>query len=55
MHAGFGWGNLGGGRDHFEDQGIDGKITLKRIFRKWDVGVCTGSIWLRKWTGGGHL
>jgi hypothetical protein len=28
---------------------------IKRIFRKWDVRAWTGSIWLRKGTGGGHL
>jgi hypothetical protein len=32
-----------------EDPGIDGKIILRWIFRKWDVGV-----WLRIGTGGGH-
>ena len=47
----FWWGNLRE-RDHFEDQGIDGRIILKWIFRKWDVGVWTGS---RIGTGGGHL
>jgi len=25
------------------------------IFRKWDVGVWVGSIWLRIGTGGGQL
>jgi hypothetical protein len=35
--------------------GIDGKITLRWIFRKWDVVVWTGSIWLRIGTGGEHL
>jgi hypothetical protein len=25
-------------RDHLEDAGVDGKIILKWIFRKWDVG-----------------
>jgi len=25
------------------------------MFRKWDVGVWTGSSWLRIGTGGGHL
>jgi hypothetical protein len=28
---------------------------LRWIFRKWDVGVWTGSGWLRIGTGGGHL
>jgi hypothetical protein len=45
-HTGFLWGNLRE-RDHFEDPGIDGRIILRRIFRKWDVGVWTGSSWLR--------
>jgi hypothetical protein len=35
MHTGFWWKNLGG-RDHMEDLGIDGRILLKWIFRKWD-------------------
>jgi len=26
-------------RGHVEDPGIDGKIILRLIFRKWDVGV----------------
>jgi hypothetical protein len=28
---------------------------IKMVFRKWDVGVWTGSSWLRIGTGGGHL
>ena len=36
------------GRDHLGDPGVDGRIILRWIFRKWDVGVWTGSIWLRK-------
>jgi len=40
---------------YLEDPGIDGKILLSWIFRKWDVGVWTGSSWLRIGTGGGHL
>jgi hypothetical protein len=47
-------GNLRG-RDHWGDPGVDGRITLRRIFRKWDVGAWTGSSWLRIGTGGGHL
>jgi len=26
-------------RDHLGDPGVDGKIILKWIFRKWDVGI----------------
>jgi hypothetical protein len=37
------------------DPGVDGRIILRWIFRKWDVGVLTGSSWLRIGTGGGHL
>jgi hypothetical protein len=48
------WENLKE-RDHSEDSGIDGRIVLRWIFRKWDVGVWTGSSWLRIETGGGHL
>jgi hypothetical protein len=31
------------------------KIILRRIFRKWDVGVWTGLSWLRIEIFGGHL
>jgi len=37
------------------DQVVDGRIILRRNFRKWDVGVWTGSSWLRIGTVGGHL
>jgi len=42
-------------RDHLGDPGVDGRIILRWIFRKWDVGVWPGSSWLRIGTGGGHL
>jgi len=38
-----------------EDPGIEGRIILRRIFRKLGVGELTGVIWLRIGTGGGHL
>jgi len=50
----FWWGNLRD-RDHLGDPGIDGRIILSWIFRKWDVGIRTGSTWLRIGTSGGHL
>jgi hypothetical protein len=48
--TGFWWGNL-----RERESGVDGKIILRRIFRKWDVGVWTGSGWLRIETGSEHL
>jgi len=42
-------------RYYLLDPGVDGRIILRWIFRKWDVGVWTGSIWLRIGTDGGHL
>ena len=42
-------------RDHLGDQGLDGRIIIRWIIRKWDVGAWTGSSWLVIGTGGGHL
>ena len=38
-----------------EDPGVEGRMKLIWIFRKWDVGAWIGSIWLIIGTGGGHL
>jgi len=43
------------GKNHLEDPGVDGKIILRWIFRKWGVRAWTGSIWLKIWTGCGLL
>jgi len=44
-----------GGKHHFGGPGLGGRIILRWIFRKRDVWEWTGSTWLRKGTGGGHL
>jgi hypothetical protein len=46
---------FGGETFHLEDPGVDGRIILRRIFRKWDVVGWIGLIWLRIGTGGGNL
>ena len=43
------------GRNHWGDLGIDGRIILERISRRWDVGIWTGLGWPRIETGGGRL
>ena len=53
-YTGFWCGNLRE-RDHLEVPGVNGRIILRWIFRKWDVGAWTGSSWLRIGIGGGHL
>jgi hypothetical protein len=42
-------------RDHLRDLGVDGRIIFRLIFRKWGVGVWTGSIRLRIGTGSGQV
>jgi hypothetical protein len=43
------------GKYHWRDQGIDGRLILRWIFSKWDVGVWTGLSWLKIGTCGEHL
>jgi hypothetical protein len=38
-----------------EDQGVDGRRLLKRIFKKWAGRAWTGMIWFRIGTDGGLL
>jgi hypothetical protein len=33
-------------KNHLENPGVDGRIILRWIFRKWDVGLWTGASWL---------
>jgi hypothetical protein len=42
---GYLWENLRE-REHWGDPGVDGRITLRWIFKKYGVGVWTGLSWL---------
>ena len=53
VFTGFWLGDLRDG-DRLEHPGINGRIILKSIFRKW-MRDMDESIWLRTRTGGGHL
>jgi hypothetical protein len=50
VNTGFWWVDQREG-DYLEDPGVDGRIILKWIFKKWD-GAWTGLMWLRIGTGG---
>jgi hypothetical protein len=43
------------GKNRWGDRGVDGRIMLGWIFKKWDVGVLSGLDWLRIGIGGGRL
>ena len=40
------------GKRPLGDQDVDGRIILRWIFRKWNVGEWTELIWFRIWSGG---
>jgi len=46
VHAVFWWGAWME-RNQLEDLGIDRRILLKCIFKKWDRKTWTGLLWLR--------
>jgi len=50
-----GFGRNSKERCHLGYTGVDGRVILRCIFRKWDVGVWTRSSWLRIGAGGGCL
>jgi len=52
MHTKFLSENLKG-RDHFEDLGMDGKITLQWVLGKQSGKIWNRFIWLRIGTNGG--
>jgi len=52
IQTGFLWGSLKE-RVHFEDLGVDRRIILKWIFKRWDAEARVGLIWVRTGKGGG--
>jgi len=50
VYTGFWWGNLRE-RDHLGDPGIDGRIILRWVFRKWYMEIWAELGWLRIGTG----
>jgi len=54
VYTGFWSGNLRE-REHLEDAGVDRRIILRWMFKKWDGGTWTGLTWFKVGRGGGHL
>ena len=54
MYTGFWLRNLRE-REHMDDPGLGGRIMFRWIFRKLNVRVWTGSMWLGIGTGSGHF
>jgi len=54
VHTGFWWGDPRK-KDHVQDLGVDGKIILKWIFKRWNEETWTGLLRLRIGTGCGLL
>jgi hypothetical protein len=54
VHTGF-WRRDVREGDHLEDPGVDLRIILNWIFKKWDEEEWTGLIWLWRGTSGGLL
>jgi hypothetical protein len=52
--TGMWWGDLRE-TDHLADTGVDRRMILRWIFRKWDGEAWIGSSWLRTRTGGGFV
>jgi hypothetical protein len=48
------WGDVKE-RNHLEDLGVDERILLKPVFKKWDGELWSGLIWPRIGTCGGLL
>jgi hypothetical protein len=54
IHTGIWWRDLME-IAHLEDVGVDGRIILNWIFKKWNGEAWTGLLWLRRGTDVGHL
>jgi hypothetical protein len=50
LHTGFWWGGTDV-RDQLKDLGVDGRIILKWIFKKWDGEAWTEVLYFRIGTG----